>query len=68
MGRFETGTLRASFRQRSGQITEEAAPPKRPWKRVCSVPSDVPDGLTNISGSEITAQYLLRVKAALEAE
>ena len=28
MGRFETGTLRASFRQRSGQITEEAAPPR----------------------------------------
>ena len=41
-----------------GQITEEAAPPKRPWKRVCSsLASDVPDGLTNINGSEIAAQF-----------
>ena len=38
-----------------GQITEEAAPPKRPWEGLL-VPSDVPDGLTIINGSEIAAQ------------
>ena len=55
--RKKKGVKRPSI-STEGQITEEAAPPKRPWKRVCSsLASDVPDGLTNINGSEITAQY-----------
>jgi hypothetical protein len=39
-----------------GQITEEAAPQEAP-EEGSLVPSDVPDGLTNINGSEIAAQF-----------